>query len=153
MSSHSSLPSPSAHPCVSFHRVFPGFSSRPRCLRFPSHPFTQCNSEGKQMIINLQPLFPVERCWEGIVCALHVDIWASRQSRSGTQQRPTVLSNCHARLLQRSRMLQACWLHHKRRGCSTTARVERKWRACFHESSPATSFRFFFPPLYQFDPI
>lgn len=33
------------------------------------------------------------------MCARHVDIWASRQSRSGTQQRPTVLSNCHARLL------------------------------------------------------
>lgn len=54
-----------------FIRVFPGFSFRPQSLCFPSRPFAQCNSKGRQMTINLQPSFPVARCWDGIVCAQH----------------------------------------------------------------------------------
>lgn len=68
-----------------------------------------------------------------------------RQSRSGTQKRPTAPSNCHARLwtkeLAASGVLAAAWQdgmqpHH-----------QGGEKGCFHESSPSTSSLFFFSLL------
>lgn len=128
VSSHSSLtsdfPSSSAHLCVSLHSCL---SRLFLSTTVPSLPLLFVYSmQGRQIIINLQPSFPVEWCWDGIVCAQHIDICTRRQSRSGMQKRPTVLSNCHARLLTREPDAAGALADHERTGYSNTARVERK---------------------------
>lgn len=130
-----------------FVRVFPGFLFQPRYLRFPSRPFSQCNSEGKQMTIILQPSFLVKQCWDGIVCARGVQTYggpgrAVPGCRKGllfplivTQSEPDA-----AGVLAASR---EDGMRHQSRGGE---------KGCFHESSPSHTALSFFS-LYKLDPI